>query len=879
MKLNYFRLLDKIGNGMGVVPVHLSRGSMVEDAISTGSLVCDLIIGGGWPAGRWVALFGPEASCKSTLLYHTLGDAIRQDVNTEFFDFEGSTDPTYLSKILNMDLNQVFGVRKESGAWELTPQCRYYQPDVGEIYFRYIHRVLQAIPDKLRHNGRWYYVYDKKPKKDDFDKKLYKTTRRFWIPCDDGSAQVVWFIDSLPAMLPEKQDAKDESNEIGLQARMFSRYIPLVKSRLARKRCSIVAVNQIRLKPMCLHYDAKVMLADGTEKAIGEIVENRLKVDVLSYNKETDEVEAKPIVNWFDNGIATEGFENLVVPMTGKGQRADFGITKDHFLYNERGEEIKLATLKPGDYIRGLARQQFNEDQMQIVLASILGDGWVSPKNMEFNIAHGKEQVEYCKFKEQILGLSNGYSNKEGKYTCYASKYLVANVEQLYKESYPKKLRAFSTKKGKGKPRTFSPIILANFDLKALAIYYMDDGHLNESNGYNLNFSIMKYSWDEGELFKEKLEKLTGLEFRHSYKEQADDVKYGYHQLYLKGGQNSIQTFLNLIGLYMHESMRYKIGSFIVSDFGTYNWDAQYVKNVLTNFRISRLDPRLTRYSGKRHRRYDIEVGGTHNYFVQGIQLHNSFGNPEYEVGGQAPRFYSDIRLQCRSCSNPMPGKSGQIDEEPCWDGVGVDKYRYVKIATRKNKCFSPFRNSLMRVWMEEKGDTGRGLDPVFDTFQYMVETGQASRERGGRYAITMEGPWSTKKSWRWNEFKELILNPNRVEVYNKFNMNVPEIGEASEDNDETQAAVAAVLDIRGICQRQIKTNEAFKLYFKAICGAKGSPKEEEAKTCSNCIRYKKHENCLDVNEDQPGCDEWLDEEGQELAMKDEMLGEESSEK
>ena len=43
MKLNYFKLLDKIGNDMGIVPVHLSRASMVEDAISTGSLVADLI--------------------------------------------------------------------------------------------------------------------------------------------------------------------------------------------------------------------------------------------------------------------------------------------------------------------------------------------------------------------------------------------------------------------------------------------------------------------------------------------------------------------------------------------------------------------------------------------------------------------------------------------------------------------------------------------------------------------------------------------------------------------------------------------------------------------------------------------------------------------
>jgi RecA/RadA recombinase len=485
MKLNYLKLLDKIGNDMNIVPVHLSRESMVGDAISTGSLVADLIIGGGWPTGRWVALFGMEASCKSTLLYHTLGNAIKQNVNAEFFDFEGSTDPSYLKKILNIDLSNIFGLRKEGGTWEIAPQCRYHQPDLGEPIFRYMHRILKILPDKVQNAGQWFYVYDKKPK-ESYDVKLYKNTGRFWVPAEDGALQVIWFIDSLPAMLTEKQDEKDETNEIGLQARMFSKNIPLIKSRLARKRCSVVAVNQIRMKPM-------------------------------------------------------------------------------------------------------------------------------------------------------------------------------------------------------------------------------------------------------------------------------------------------------------------------------------------------------------------------------------AFGNPEYEPCGEAPRFYSDIRLQCRSCSNPFA--KGQIEEEACWDSIGIDRYRYIKICTRKNKCFSPFRESLMRIWMEEKGDTGRGLDPVFDTFQYLKETGQIVEEGRGTkkvYRLTIPGIW-TQHVWTYKEFKELILNPNRTEVYIKFRLNDPTIGKIENANVDL---CKTILDLREACKQQIKTSAAFDLYFKTICNGGSAP--EISKSCGMCVHFHKLENCMEVKEGQEGCEDWSSEEEQE---------------
>ena len=43
--------------------------------------------------------------------------------------------------------------------------------------------------------------------------------------------------------------------------------------------------------------------------------------------------------------------------------------------------------------------------------------------------------------------------------------------------------------------------------------------------------------------------------------------------------------------------------------------------------------------------KFDLEIEGTHNYFVDGVMVHNS---PETTTGGRALKFYSSVRLDVR---------------------------------------------------------------------------------------------------------------------------------------------------------------------------------------------------------------------------------------
>jgi hypothetical protein len=59
------------------------------------------------------------------------------------------------------------------------------------------------------------------------------------------------------------------------------------------------------------------------------------------------------------------------------------------------------------------------------------------------------------------------------------------------------------------------------------------------------------------------------------------------------------------------------------------------------------------------------------------------------------------------------------LEENP--DG-SVDKYRFTKIKTEKNRVFTPLRETFMRICVEGKN---LGIDPVWDTLRFFEEIGR----------------------------------------------------------------------------------------------------------------------------------------------------------
>lgn len=160
-------------------------------AISTGSLSLNLALGiGGFPRGRIVEVYGPEASGKTTLCLHVIAEAQKKGGVAAFIDAEHALDPTRASKIgVNLD------------------ELLISQPDHGE-------QALEITETLIRSNG--------------ID---------------------VIVIDSVAALVPKAEIEGDMGDsKIGLQARLMSQAMRKLTAAVNRSKTLLIFTNQLRMK-------------------------------------------------------------------------------------------------------------------------------------------------------------------------------------------------------------------------------------------------------------------------------------------------------------------------------------------------------------------------------------------------------------------------------------------------------------------------------------------------------------------------------------------------------------------------------------------------------------------------------------------------------
>lgn len=95
--------------------------------VPSGSEALDAILGGGWPRGRVVELFGAENAGKTTIALHAVAEAQKQGLQCVFVDTECSLDPKYA---------QTIGVN--------TDELLYVSPDSAEQALEVMQRLVSS---------------------------------------------------------------------------------------------------------------------------------------------------------------------------------------------------------------------------------------------------------------------------------------------------------------------------------------------------------------------------------------------------------------------------------------------------------------------------------------------------------------------------------------------------------------------------------------------------------------------------------------------------------------------------------------------------------------------------------------------------------------
>ena len=385
------------------------------EVIPTGSIALDVALGlGGLPRGRIVEIYGPESSGKTTVALHAVANAQKAGGIAAFIDTEHALDPEYAKK-LGVD----------------TDAMLVSQPDTGE-------QALE-IADMLIRSG----------------------------------ALDIIVIDSVAALVPKAEiEGEMGDSHVGLQARLMSQALRKITGALSQAKTTMIFTNQLREKVGvmfgCMSYSTRVTLADGTQEKIGKIVNQRLDVEVLSYDPETGQMVPRRIVNWFNNGKA-EKFLQFSVEKSGKNGLAQFAATENHLVRTPGGWR-QAGELIPGDRVLVTEQQRLGDQQVQFILGSLMGDGNLSPNRRgrsgtRFRMGHGARQAAYLDWKASLLGNIPHSRTVNAKGAVFADFTPLPELGELHEAIYF----------GDGK-KHLGWDYLKSLTPLALAVWYMDDG-------------------------------------------------------------------------------------------------------------------------------------------------------------------------------------------------------------------------------------------------------------------------------------------------------------------------------------------------------------------------------------------------------------------
>lgn len=743
----------------------LADFEMSDDRLSTGLLTVDLLIGGGITCGGLFSISGKEASAKSTLLLHTLKSAIDNKIPIiQVRDAEQSMEPKYTSAVVRRTMRSIFGAKDpKTGKWLEKPLARYYNSTALEELFDSLVNTLNQLPDKKfrKDEKKWYFVFAKDDKKSvafrarldkegiKHDSKLFSQTGKYWYPTEDKSPfQAVIFIDSWPSLLPEKIDEEEEQGAAMAEiAREFAKHLKRIVGKFRSKRTIVFGVNQIRDRPGpsfgCFSHNTRVQLADGSSELIGNIVNNKMRVKVLSYNKETGLLEPKRVVSWFNNGRSEKG-EYLKITFDRKAENCNqhsyVEVTRGHKMYTEKGIvqagdltlETKLMARLPGKVP--------NADQLQMVYGSILGDGnFYNVKNSTYiKYSHALSQADYAAFKRDMFGA-----------TLDTKRYIEINTPYLHLKNITKYLNV-----NKKNNIQIGQKLVDKLDLRAIAIWYMDDASFNSrggSNGYKTIIYCQRYSEKSKLRLAQKIEELI----------PGTSVSITARGLVFYGKENCI-TLHTAISPFVTEDMKYKVE--MANMAVKYKWDNNYASadvEYIKILKIETLDKQVTKY--------DFEVEDNHNYIVannNGIVVSNS---PEYEPCGNALKFYSNCRNELAARSTPEQFKAWAPDSKGGKIAIEKDvfgkkqRYAYKAFKNSKNKTFTPFMEGWTRIWVRDENGKGRGFDPAFDAYEFLNQLQIVKIEKKNivfqKLPSSFNCPFSEGETLSWPEFKFVIMN------------------------------------------------------------------------------------------------------------------------
>ena len=215
--------------GKGAVMRLGENVGMAVEHIPTGSMALDAALGiGGFPRGRIIEIYGPEASGKTTLALHAVAETQKMGGEAAFIDVEHALDPVY-AQALGVDVDALL----------------VSQPDTGE-------QALEIAEALIR----------------------------------SGAVDIV-VVDSVAALVPRAEIEGDMGDaHVGLQARLMSQAMRKLAGAVGKSNCIALFINQLRLKVGVVYGNPEVTAGGNALKYYASVRLDVRRTEVIKVNGE-----------------------------------------------------------------------------------------------------------------------------------------------------------------------------------------------------------------------------------------------------------------------------------------------------------------------------------------------------------------------------------------------------------------------------------------------------------------------------------------------------------------------------------------------------------------------------------------------------------------